>query len=676
METLINPAIRLMNRMSFGMKFSLISALFTIALLATSGSLVHTAYEQFTATRTERNSLTLLKDSLQIRRSLMDLESLMAIRSKAPLTIQNSDINQRIAQLEGQIVSSLQGMVGPEHMGLDGFGLTGLHAEILTAMQSLKADGLQATKRDTVQKQLANAQLLIDSIAASSRLSIDEQVVVRDISGIMTVQGGEIDSSLNLVRVLASSALAVGMLGSADGDLVQSQLSQLERLDENFTAKLARLMEEHEGARSALEGPMADSRSSISATIALVESKVLLAADFATSWQSLFQSIGEEMDKGQRFNLAALSYLEDRLDARLAKDRQKMILLLSALAITLLVIIYLASGFYTSIRRTLRGLSEVMDDVAAGDMTVSVPTVSRDELGDLSRVFNVSIAKVHDLIERVGQTIAAVEHQAGQVANVSSHSNQEVSAQRDQIEQVATAMNQMAATVQEVARSAAAAVSNAQDVNRETVGGKELLSVQVDSIRALAAEIDHSVRVINQLASDSQAISQVLEVIRGIAEQTNLLALNAAIEAARAGEQGRGFAVVADEVRSLAKRTRQSTEEIEEMIAKVQGGVGEAVSAMSSSNTMAETTVTHSDQMQHALAHILDLVNNIVDQNQQISAAAEQQTAVAHEIDRSIVQINASGERTAEGANRTEQASQQLNLQVSQLKSLIGAFQV
>ncbi|MDH4565215.1 methyl-accepting chemotaxis protein [Pseudomonas sp. BN414] len=466
------------------------------------------------------------------------------------------------------------------------------------------------------------------------------------------------------------------MLGSADGDLVQSQLSQLERLDENFTAKLARLMEEHEGARSALEGPMADSRSSISATIALVESKVLLAADFATSWQSLFQSIGEEMDKGQRFNLAALSYLEDRLDARLAKDRQKMILLLSALAITLLVIIYLASGFYTSIRRTLRGLSEVMDDVAAGDMTVSVPTVSRDELGDLSRVFNVSIAKVHDLIERVGQTIAAVEHQAGQVANVSSHSNQEVSAQRDQIEQVATAMNQMAATVQEVARSAAAAVSNAQDVNRETVGGKELLSVQVDSIRALAAEIDHSVRVINQLASDSQAISQVLEVIRGIAEQTNLLALNAAIEAARAGEQGRGFAVVADEVRSLAKRTRQSTEEIEEMIAKVQGGVGEAVSAMSSSNTMAETTVTHSDQMQHALAHILDLVNNIVDQNQQISAAAEQQTAVAHEIDRSIVQINASGERTAEGANRTEQASQQLNLQVSQLKSLIGAFQV
>ncbi|WP_372239969.1 methyl-accepting chemotaxis protein [Pseudomonas sp. 9AZ] len=237
-------------------------------------------------------------------------------------------------------------------------------------------------------------------------------------------------------------------------------------------------------------------------------------------------------------------------------------------------------------------------------------------------------------------------------------------------------MNQMAATVQEVARSAAEAVSNAQDVNRETVSGRELLNAQVDSIKSLAEEIVRSVRVINQLASDSQAISQVLEVIRGIAEQTNLLALNAAIEAARAGEQGRGFAVVADEVRSLAKRTRQSTEEIEQMIAKLQGGVGEAVSAMSSSNKMAETTVTHSDQMQHALAHILDLVNNIVDQNQQIAAAAEQQTAVANEIDRNIVQINASGELTADAANRTEQASQHLTMQVSELKKLIGAFRV
>ncbi|MFB4248058.1 MULTISPECIES: methyl-accepting chemotaxis protein [Pseudomonas] len=237
-------------------------------------------------------------------------------------------------------------------------------------------------------------------------------------------------------------------------------------------------------------------------------------------------------------------------------------------------------------------------------------------------------------------------------------------------------MNQMSATSQEVARSAAAAVSSAHSVNDETISGRGLVESQQDSIARLASEIDQSVRVINQLASDSQSISRVLEVIKSIAEQTNLLALNAAIEAARAGEQGRGFAVVADEVRTLAKRTQQSTEEIEEMIGKLHGGVGAAVKAMGSSHAMANGTVDQSEKVQQALENILGAVGMIVDQNQQIAAAVEQQTAVAHDIDQNIVEINRAGERTAEGAHQTEDASRQLSAQVVQLKQLIGAFRV
>ncbi|WP_371926355.1 methyl-accepting chemotaxis protein [Pseudomonas sp. D(2018)] len=234
----------------------------------------------------------------------------------------------------------------------------------------------------------------------------------------------------------------------------------------------------------------------------------------------------------------------------------------------------------------------------------------------------------------------------------------------------------MSATAQEVARSAAAAVDSAQSVNQETVSGRALVESQLGSIERLASEIDQSVSVINQLAADSASISRVLEVIKGIAEQTNLLALNAAIEAARAGEQGRGFAVVADEVRTLAKRTQQSTEEIEQMIIKLQGGVGAAVKAMNASHQMADGTVSQSGKVQAALENILGAVGMIVDQNQQIAAAAEQQTAVAHDIDQNIVEINRAGERTADGASQTERASRELSGQVAQLKQLIGAFRV
>ncbi|WP_134616752.1 methyl-accepting chemotaxis protein, partial [Pseudomonas aeruginosa] len=193
----------------------------------------------------------------------------------------------------------------------------------------------------------------------------------------------------------------------------------------------------------------------------------------------------------------------------------------AALAVVFAAILYLYGGFYVSTRATLKDLGRMMERVAGGDMTVSFQARSRDELGELGQSFNESVAKIHDLIERVSQTVGEVERQTLRVESVSAESNQAVAGQRSQIEQVATAMNQMAATAQEVARSAAMAVSSANSVNQETLSGRSLVESQVGSIQRLAGEIDQSVAAINRLASDSASISQVLDVIKGIAEQTN-----------------------------------------------------------------------------------------------------------------------------------------------------------
>ena len=284
--------------------------------------------------------------------------------------------------------------------------------------------------------------------------------------------------------------------------------------------------------------------------------------------------------------------------------------------------------------------------------------------------------RVRELIRQVSDTSGQVQEQSSQVEHIASESSQAVASQRSQIEQVATAMNEMAATSQEVARSAALAVNNAEQVNTETLNGRRMVESSVDGIEKLAGEFENSVRVINQLADDSSSISRVLDVIKGVAEQTNLLALNAAIEAARAGEQGRGFAVVADEVRTLARRTQQSTEEIEQMIARLQEGVAAAVKAMGSSHGMTAATVESSLQVQQGLDSILKAVTQIVDQSQQIAAAAEQQTVVSHDIDQNIVQINQAGERTAQGAQRAEEASGRLGHLVQSLQSIISAFKV
>jgi methyl-accepting chemotaxis protein len=301
---------------------------------------------------------------------------------------------------------------------------------------------------------------------------------------------------------------------------------------------------------------------------------------------------------------------------------------------------------------------------------------AKDEIGAMGDAFNRMIGKFRHSLEAV----AGVTHQLSDVSERVSHVAEKtlaaVNEQRSETDMVASAMNEMSATVQEVARNASQTATASTGADNESKAGVKVATEALDGIEVLIAEIEKAAQVIQRVESDSASIDMVLGVINGIAEQTNLLALNAAIEAARAGEQGRGFAVVADEVRTLASRTQKSTEEIQAMIEQLQGGVRNAVQAMSEAQLRARSGSQCVEKAAQSLAVIADEVGTINEMNTQIATAAEQQSAVAEEINRNITTISRIADTTSADASQTSQISDELVRLATELNRLVGQFKL
>lgn len=351
---------------------------------------------------------------------------------------------------------------------------------------------------------------------------------------------------------------------------------------------------------------------------------------------------------------------------------------LGVVALTLLIGLGLALIIARGITRPICVAVEAMDDIAKGDgdLTKRLDEEGKNEIARLSGAFNRFAEKVQNLVIEISTSTTNLSTAAEHVSAITVQTNEGIHRQQMETEQVATAMNEMTSTVQEVARSATQAAESTSHANDEANTGRRVVEKTIDVIQSVAHEVGNAATVIEQLERESENIGTVLDVIKSIAEQTNLLALNAAIEAARAGEQGRGFAVVADEVRTLASRTQQSTREIQEMIERLQSGTKNAVVVMTSGSEQAQTGVNQAMQAGASLTNITQSVTTINDMNAQIASAAEEQNAVAEEMNRNIVAINTVAESTAMGAHQTAEASQELARLAEQLQGLVSQFKV
>ncbi|AHL31820.1 chemotaxis protein [Pseudomonas brassicacearum] len=327
-----------------------------------------------------------------------------------------------------------------------------------------------------------------------------------------------------------------------------------------------------------------------------------------------------------------------------------------------------------SITKPIANALDAAEEIAKGNLTRPITVDGSDEAGRLLRAMSTMQEKLRDTLQRISGSATQLASAAEELNSVTDESARGLTQQNNEIEQAATAVNEMTSAVEEVARNAVSTSEASKNATTSAGDGRDLVQETVSAIERMSADVQGTAALIGNLANESRDIGKVLDVIRGLADQTNLLALNAAIEAARAGEAGRGFAVVADEVRALAHRTQQSTSEIERMIGSIQSGTEHAVDSMRNSTERAESTLNIARGAGMSLDTINTAIVEINERNLVIASAAEEQAQVAREVDRNLVNIRDLSVQSATGANQTSAASAELSRLAVDLNSMVGRF--
>lgn len=393
---------------------------------------------------------------------------------------------------------------------------------------------------------------------------------------------------------------------------------------------------------------------------------------FAVDKDLVYRGDGEVNKVGQ-----VKLYISDHLVKQALRDNIYQ-QLLQILLLDIVLVIFQSVMMARIVGRPLHQVNDAVKDIAEGegDLRQRIEIQTQDEIGHLSESFNQFVEGLQTIIADVISCCHELNTNSDRAAELTERTKEDLERQRLEISSLATAVNQMAASAQEVAKSAEQAAESTRSAHEESVNGKDVVDKTVASIHSLAREVQSTADAIHELEAQSDQIGTILDVIRGIAEQTNLLALNAAIEAARAGEQGRGFAVVADEVRTLAQRTQQSTEEIQGMITQLQAGAKKAVAVMDHGRNQATSSVEQATIAGESLEKIASSVSTVADMTTHIATAAEEQHKVTTEIDKNIVNITEVINGTVSVTQESATGSELLKKLANRLQNLVDKFKV
>ncbi|MFQ2081607.1 methyl-accepting chemotaxis protein [Aeromonas veronii] len=666
MKWIFNPAIRLGNQLSFKYKFLLWSCLMLLPLAYSMTNLLGRLQDDNAQANSELAGVVNLAPVPAIEQALLTHRNLVTQHAYE----QNPVGEDKVKAAAQAVDDSLRTFADTrqENPAFDALkqGWTALQSE----GSKLEVD--QSNLRHD--KLLTEVRHLYKHITASSSLIQDPALGTYYMVILANERLPQLRDLLTQVRDRAATIADFGLF-QAEGysglrfrlDLISATLQELE-------ADLTLLYQMEPAYRAEL-GQQTDALIQlVRQGVETMENKMMKDQLVQLSTKEV-QALGDKMDEA----ITALAgqvrqRLEADLHQRLAANQRHFWWVTAPLTVSLLLYLYLMIGAYLSLRDTVGRVRDIAARVNAQDLSQHIEIVGQDELAAISRDYNVTLETLRTLMLRVRENGVTVVESATEIEARTCRSQEVIADQQGETHQVATAIKELAATSQDMAGNALQAARMTQEAQNVVGQGEDVVERTIKAIDHINREVLRTADTIGQLEQQCSQIGGVISVIRGIAEQTNLLALNAAIEAARAGEQGRGFAVVADEVRSLANRTQGATVEIQQMIEQLQSGARASVTAMSAASHEAQEGVGLAQEAKQAFGAITEKVDRMVDTNAIIASAIEQQGAVVNEIERNVVRISDGSDEALQVANAARDAARQIHQLTEQLRAMVQSF--
>ncbi|WP_287868985.1 methyl-accepting chemotaxis protein [Aeromonas sp.] len=666
MKWIFNPAIRLGNQLSFKYKFLLWSCLMLLPLAYSMTNLLGRLQDDNTQANRELAGVVNLAPIPAIEQALLTHRNLMTRHAYEVDPVGDDQVKSAAQAVE----QSLQAFADT-HQNNPSFEVI---QQGWAALQS------EAGKLEVEQSNLRHDKLLTEvrhlykHITAASSLIQDPALGTYYMVILASERLPQLRDLLAQVRDRAATIADFGLF-QAEGysglrfrlDLISATLQELE-------ADLTLLYQIEPAYRAEL-GQQTDALMQlVRQGVETMENKMMKDQLVQLSTKEV-QALGDKMDEA----ITALAgQVRQRLEAdlrqRLAANQRHFWWVTAPLTASLLLYLYLMIGAYLSLHETVARVRDIAARVNAQDLSQHIEIVGQDELAAISRDYNVTLETLRTLMLRVRENGVTVVESATEIEARTCRSQEVIADQQGETHQVATAIKELAATSQDMAGNALQAARMTQEAQNVVGQGEDVVERTIKAIDHINREVLRTAETIGQLEQQCSQIGGVISVIRGIAEQTNLLALNAAIEAARAGEQGRGFAVVADEVRSLANRTQGATVEIQQMIEQLQSGARASVTAMSAASHEAQEGVGLAQEAQQAFGAITEKVDRMVDTNAIIASAIEQQGAVVNEIERNVVRISDGSDEALQVANAARDAARQIHQLTEQLRTMVQSF--